>query len=181
MSHGSLKRSYTNWRDYIYIFLESLLEFHPPTSSSDVSISIGAVASQVFLSDQLFHVALILQVLKAGNVSYQLYPLLLYSESCIRWWHTQTRMKMRELTLREKQAIWMLKENSKSIRAIEKTTGMEKSRVWKPPATNNYLIGWENNSNWWQTSTTEEPLSVISSGELQMLHSRMQTSDQHQK
>ncbi len=36
------------------------------------------------------------------------------------------------------------KEKRKSIRAIEKTKGMEKSRVWKPPvtpATNNYLIG----------------------------------------
>ncbi len=62
----------------------------------------------------------------------------------------QTRMKMRELTLREKQAMWMLKEKRKSIRAIAKTKGMEKSRVWKPPATNNYLIGWENNSSWWQ-------------------------------
>jgi len=53
-------------------------------------------------------------------------------------------MKMRELTFREKQAIWMLKENKKSIRALAKTKGMEKSRVWKPPATpetNNYLIG----------------------------------------
>ncbi len=48
--------------------------------------------------------------------------------------HTQTRMKTRELTLREKQAIWMLKEN-KSNRALAKTKGMEKSRVWKPPAT----------------------------------------------
>ncbi len=72
---------------------------------------------------------------KQGMCLYQLYPLILYSESCIRWWHTQTRMKMRELTLREKQAIWMLKEKRKSIRAIAKTKGMEKSRVWKPPAT----------------------------------------------
>ncbi len=100
-----------------------------------MSISIWTVSSQVFLSDQLCPVALILQILKAGNVSYRLYPLLLYSESCIRWWHTQTRMKMRELTLREKQAIWMLKEKRTSIRAIAKTKGMEKSRVWKPPAT----------------------------------------------
>ncbi len=98
--------------------------------------------------------AFILQILKAGNVSYQLYPLLLFSESCIRWWHTQTRMKTTELTLREKQAIWMLIEK-KSVRAVAKTKGMEKSRVWKPPATpetNNYLIGWENNSSWWQTN-----------------------------
>ncbi len=72
---------------------------------SDVSISIGTVASRVFLSDQLCHVALILQILKAGNVLYQLYPLLMHYESCIRWWHTQTKMKIRELTLREKQAI----------------------------------------------------------------------------
>jgi hypothetical protein len=53
-------------------------------------------------------------------------------------------MKMRELTLREKQAIWMLKEKRKSVRALAKTKGMEKSRVWKPPATpatNNDLIG----------------------------------------
>jgi len=53
-------------------------------------------------------------------------------------------MKTRELTLSEKQAIWMLKEKRKSIRAIAETEVMEKSRVWKPPATpatNNYLIG----------------------------------------
>ncbi len=76
-------------------------------------------------------------------------------KSCIWWRHTQTRMKTRELTLREKQAIWMLKEMRKSIRAIAKTNGMENSRVWKPPATpatNNYLISWENNSSWWQTN-----------------------------
>ncbi len=127
----------------------ALLEF---ILLSDVSISIGTVSSRVFLTDQLCPVALILQILKAGNVSYQLYPLLLSSESCIRWWHTQTRMKMRELTLREKQAIWMLKEKRKSIRALAKTKGMEKSRVWKHPATttNNDLISWENNSSWWQ-------------------------------
>ncbi len=51
---------------------------------SDVSISIGTVASQVFLSNQLCPVALILQVLKAENMPYQLYPLLLHSEFCIR-------------------------------------------------------------------------------------------------
>ncbi len=106
----------------------------------------GQFASRVFVSDPLCPVALILQILKAGNVSYQLYPLLLYSESCIRWWHTQTRMKTRELTLREKQVMWMLKEKRKSIRALAKTKSMKKSRVWKPPATNNDLIGWENNS-----------------------------------
>ncbi len=39
------------------------------------------------IRDQLCPVAIILQVLKAGNVSYQLY--LLDSESCIRWWHTE--------------------------------------------------------------------------------------------
>ncbi len=122
---------------------------------SDVSISIGTVASRVFLSDQLCPVTLILQILKAGNMPYQLYPLLLYSESCVRWWYTQTRMKMRELTLWEKQAIWMLREKRKSIRALAKTKGKEKSQDWKPPATpatNNYLIGWENNSSWWQTN-----------------------------
>ncbi len=122
--------------------------------SSDVSISIGTVASRVFLSDQLCPVALIIQVLNTGNVLYQLYPLLLHSESCIRWRHTQTRMKTRELNLREKQAIWMLKEK-KSIRALAKIKGMKKSRFWKPPATpatNNDLIGWENNSSWWQTN-----------------------------
>ncbi len=116
--------------------------------------SIGTVASQVFLSDQLCPVALILQILKAGNASYQLYPLLLHSEPCIRWWHTQTRVKMRELTLREMQAIRRLKENRKSIRAIAKTKGMDKSRVWKPPSDTSkqqYLIGWEN-SSWWQSN-----------------------------
>ncbi len=43
----------------------------------------------------------------------------------------------------------------KSIRALAKTKGMEKSRDWKPPATpatNNYLFDWENNSSWWQTN-----------------------------
>ncbi len=34
-----------------------------------------------------------------------------------------------------KQAIWMQKEKRKSIRALAKTKVMEKSRVWKPPAT----------------------------------------------
>ncbi len=48
---------------------------------------------------------------------------------------TQTRMKMWELILRERQAIWMLKEKRKSIRAIAKTKSMKKSSVWKPPAT----------------------------------------------
>ncbi len=43
------------------------------------------------------------------------------------------------------------KRRSKSNRAIAKTKGMEKSRVWKPPATN-YLIGWENHSSWSQTN-----------------------------
>ncbi len=57
------------------------LEFIP---LSDVSRSIGTVASRVFLSDQLCPVAFILQILKAGNVSYQLYPLLLHSEYRIR-------------------------------------------------------------------------------------------------
>ncbi len=135
-------------RMFYQIKRTALLEFIPLI---DMSISIGTVASRVFLSDQLYPVALVLQILKAGNMSYQLYPLLLYSESCIRWWHTQTRMKMRDLTLREKQAIWMLKEK-KSITALAKTKDMEKSRVWKPPATNNYLIDWENNSSWWQTN-----------------------------
>ncbi len=139
----------------VHIFIRSSHFIRSSQSKSDVRMSIGTVASHVFLSDQLCPVALILQVLKSGNVSYQLYPLLLYSESCIQWWHTQTRMKTRKLTLREKQAIWMLKEKWKSIRAIAKTKGMEKSRVWKPPttpATNNYLFGWENNSSWWQTN-----------------------------
>ncbi len=72
------------------------------------------------------------------------------SITSVFWWHTQTQT--RELTLREKQAIWKLKEKRKSIRALAKTKGMEKSRDWKPPATNNYLIGWENNSSWWQTN-----------------------------
>ncbi len=59
----------------------ALLEFIP---LSDVNISIGTVATQVFLSDLLCPVAINIQILKAGNVSYHLYPLLLYSESCIR-------------------------------------------------------------------------------------------------
>ncbi len=135
---------------YMFNQLSSALLVFIPLS--DVSRSIGTVASRVFLSDQLCPVAFILQILKPGNESNQLYPLLLYSESSIRWWHTQTRMKTRELTLREKQAIWMLTETRKSIGALANTNGMEKSRVWKPPATNNYLISWENNSSWWQTN-----------------------------
>jgi len=91
-------------------------------------------------------------VLSVIYIYIYIYILLLHSESCIQWWHTQTRMKTRELTLREKQAIWMLKEKRKSIRALAKTKYMEKSRVWKPPATSNYLNGWENNSSWWQTN-----------------------------
>ncbi len=57
---------------------------------------------------------------------------------------------MRELTLKENQESWMLKEKRKSIRAIAKIKGMEKSRVWKPPVTpgtNNYLTGRESNSS----------------------------------
>ncbi len=49
-----------------------------------MSISIGTFASKDFLSDQLCPAALIIQVVKARNVSYQLYPLLLHSESCIQ-------------------------------------------------------------------------------------------------
>ncbi len=147
MSHFIISRFNTYM--FYQIQRRALLEFIPLI---DVSISIGTVASRVFLSDQMCPVALIIPVLKAGNVSYQLYPLHLYSESCIQWWHTQTRMKMRELTLREKKAIWMLKENRKSIRATANTKGMEKARVCKPPATNNDLIGWENNGSWWQTN-----------------------------
>ncbi len=56
--------------------------------------------------------------------------------------NTQTRMKMRELTLREMQAIWMLKEKRKSIRAIAKTKGMEKSRVWKSLVTPQPTTTW---------------------------------------
>ncbi len=175
-------------------------------------MSIGTVASQVFfsqvfLSDQLCPGAFILQILKAGNVSYRLYPLLLYSESCIRWWHTQTRTKTRELTLREKQAIWMLKEKRKSIRALAKTKVMKKSRVWKPPVTpattwsaekttavddrqiiktvkmdpkirvckitNNFQKA---GGMLWQSTVLTRLYT-----ELQMLHSKIQTSDQHQK
>ncbi len=155
MSHFIISRFNTYM--FYQIKRRALLEFIPLI---DVSISIGTVASRVFLSDQLCPVALIIPVLKAGNVSYQLYPLHLYSESCIQWWHTQTRMKMRELTLREKKAIWMLKEKRKSIRATANTKGMEKSRVCKPPATNNDLFGWENNGSWLQTnhkSSENEP------------------------
>ncbi len=148
--------------EHIYVLPAKKFSTFRVSSLSDVSISIETVASRVFISDQLCPVALILQILKSEHVSYQLYPLLLYYESCIQWWHTQTRMKMRELTER-KQAIWMLKEKRKSIRALAKTTGTEKSRVWKPPATpatNNYPVDWENNSIWWQTnhkSSENEP------------------------
>ncbi len=116
--------------------------------------------------------------------------------------------KMRELTLREKQAIWMLKEKRKSIRALAKTKGHGEIKSLETTSdTSNQLIGWENNSSWWQTNhkscekLTLEDVSVksattsrkrglcsenlLSSGdfysELQMLHNKMQTSDQHQK
>ncbi len=171
-----------------------------------MSIRIRTVASRVFLSDQRCPVALILQVLKAGNVSYQLYPLLLYSDSCTRWWHTQIRTK---LTFREKQAIWMLKEKRKSIRALAKTKGMKKSRFW------NHLRHQQPTTTWSAEKTTvvddrkiikavkmnlknvsvKSPTTsrklgwcsdnLLSSGDFdtqsQMLHSKMQTSDQHQK
>ncbi len=74
-----------------------------------MSISIGTVASQVFLSDQLCP-ALILQVLKARNVPYQLYTLL---ECILNLAFDEDTHKPGELTLREKQAIWMLKEKRK--------------------------------------------------------------------
>ncbi len=127
------------------------LEFIP---LSDVSRSIGTVSSRVFLSDQLCPVAFILQMLKAGNVSYQLYPLLLYSGSCIRWWHTN-QDEDEGADFERNASNLDAKRKRKSIRALAKTKVMEKSRVWKPPAkpaTNNYLIGWENNSSRWQTN-----------------------------
>ncbi len=84
---------------YMFYQLRSsaLLEFIP---LSDVSISIGTVASQAFLSDQLCPTALIIQVLKAGNVSYQLYIMLPDSlgfiprehtyKTCITWMHCKS-------------------------------------------------------------------------------------------
>ncbi len=125
-------------------------------SSSDLMwVCVGPVSSRVFLSDQLCPVALILQILKAGNVSYPLYPLLLYSESCIRWWHTQTRNEDEGTDFERKASNLDAKRKEESVRALAKTKGMKKSRVWKlpaTPATNNNLIGWENNSRWWQTN-----------------------------
>ncbi len=82
--------------------LESAFHIYFRVSSPYVSISIGTVTSQVFLSDQLCPVALILQILKAGNVSYQLYPL--HSECCIRWRHTN-QVEDEGADSREKQAI----------------------------------------------------------------------------
>ncbi len=83
-------------------------------------------------------VALIVQVFKARECVVSVISITsvfwIYNWFCIRWWPTPTRMKMRELTLTEKQAIQMLKEKRKSIKAIAKTKGMEKSRVWKQPA-----------------------------------------------
>ncbi len=127
---------------------------------SDVSIIIGTV-EQVFLSDQLCPVNSSLFCITSSDIKSRECVVSVISITSAFWiLHSmmtlsKTRMKMRELTLREKQAIWMLKEKRKSIRALAKTKGMKKSRVWKPPATpatNNYLIGWENNSSWWQTN-----------------------------
>ncbi len=166
-----------------------------------MSISIGSVASQVFLSDQLCPVALILQIFKAGNVSYQLYPLLLYSESCIRW--RDTNQDEDEGVDFERKASNLDAKRKEEV----KKKGMEKSRVWKPPATNNDLIDWEKqqqlmtDNSWklWKwtlkyvsvkSPTTSSKLgwcsdNLLSSGdfdtELQRLHSKMQTSDQHLK
>ncbi len=98
--------------------------------------------------------------------------------------------------------------NLDSIRALSKTKGMGKSRVWKQPATpatNNDLIGWENNSSWWQTNHKKTVkmnpkrrvckiinfqkagVMLWQSTVLRRLwhritdvHSKMQTSDQHQ-
>ncbi len=173
---------------------------------SDVSISIGTVASQVFLSDQLCHVALILQILKAGNVSYQLYPLLMHYESCIRWWHTQTNMKIRELTLREKQAIWILKEKRKlkqkqrawrnqefgnhqrhqqptTTGSAEKTTVVDDRQIIKTVKMNPKRSVCKITNNFQKAGWFSD--NLLSSGdfdtELQTLHGKMQTSDQHQK
>ncbi len=147
MSHFIISRFNTYM--FYQIKRRALLEFIPLI---DVSISIGTVASRVFLSDQDVSCCINYSGIKSRECVVSVYPLHLYSESCIQWWHTQTRMKMRELTLREKKAIWMLKEKRKSIRATANTKGMEKSRVCKPPATNNDLIGWENNGSWLQTN-----------------------------
>ncbi len=60
----------------------------------------------------------------------------------------------------ERKASNLDAKNRKSIRATAKTKGMEKARVCKPPATNNDLIGWENNGSWLQTnhkSSENEP------------------------
>ncbi len=69
MSHFIISRFNTYM--FYQIKRRALLEFIPLI---DVSISIGTVASRVFLRDQMCPVALIIPVLKAGNVSYQLYP-----------------------------------------------------------------------------------------------------------
>ncbi len=95
-------------------------------------------------------------------MSYQLYPLLLYSESCIRWWHTN-QDEDEGADFERKASNLDAKRKEESIRARAKTKCMEKSRVWKPPATpatNNHLIVWENNSSRWQTndkSSENEP------------------------
>ncbi len=117
--------------------------------SSDVSISIGTVAPRVFLSDQMCPAALILQVLKAENVSYQLYPLLLYSESCIRWWHTkQDEDEGADFERKASNLDAKIKVNKNSSK--NKGHGEIKS-LETISDTNNHLIDWENNS-WWQTN-----------------------------
>ncbi len=76
----------------------AILEFHPP---SDVSISIG----QVFPSDQLCPVSLIIQVLKEGNVSITSEFWIVHSMM------THTNQDEDEgADFERKQAIWMLKE-----------------------------------------------------------------------
>ncbi len=62
--------SHFNTYMFYQIKRTALLEFIPLI---DVSISIGTVASQVFLSDQLCPVAVILHVLKACHISYMHY------------------------------------------------------------------------------------------------------------
>ncbi len=100
---------------------------------SDVSISIGIVASVLskwsavsccINSSDIKSRECVVSVISITSAFWILHSMM-----------THSNQDGRELTLSEKQAIWMLKEKRKSFRAMAKTKGMEKSRVWKPPAT----------------------------------------------
>ncbi len=121
---------------------QALLEFHPPIwcehkywDSCLTGLSKWSAVSCCINSSDIKSRECVVSVISRASVFWILHS------------------KMRELTLREKQAIWMLKEKRKSIRAVAKTKGHGEIKSLETTSdTSNQLIGWENNSSWWQTN-----------------------------